>query len=411
VRLELAGGYLDRCFLLRFGDGSREKVRLLGTKVTVGALGGCPEDVQPSYVENSICIQGESEPSGWFLACRSKEDLLGLTDSLCFAGCIMRDLDHHCSVASAADSLQQTPSRRGRYTLIPARTKNPRRATEGDVAVLKVAIHDDTRRTALLNEVQFLLTLDHVGIPRAYGVYDMKLKGERVLAMLTDVPMTATALAAWVHCEGVPELALTDMMAQLCNVLVYLQSNFVVHRNIDPENVLCEAAEDGGLKVVLADFERARKIGGDAMELVKDCGSPGFMAPEMFKSDEVMDAQSSQLTVGAALNITKIDVFAFGLLISTMLTGRNPFQGDSRSATYFNNAMLKYDPGLHFGEVKIISEALRSLLIALCAPDPSKRYSAVEAASHPWFLTRRKRVTYDDLNRIHQSRASDSIGK
>merc|ERR1719487_1363678 len=122
----------------------------------------------------------------------------------------------------------------------------------------------------------------------------------------------------------------------------------------------------------------------------------------MFLSNEFFDGQPSQSTAGTALDITKIDVFSFGLLISTVLTGRNPFQGESLADTYRNNAMLKYDPGIHFGEVKIISEALRSLLISLCAPDPCKRYSASEASSHPWFFTRRKCVRFADLHRIRE---------
>ena len=39
--------------------------------------------------------------------------------------------------------------------------------------------HRKDKEAALLNEVQFLLTLQHIGIPRAYGIYDMKLKGRR----------------------------------------------------------------------------------------------------------------------------------------------------------------------------------------------------------------------------------------
>jgi serine/threonine protein kinase len=133
----------------------------------------------------------------------------------------------------------------------------------------------------------------------------------------------------------------------------------------------------------------ATKVGG-ALKLVKECGSPGFIAPEMFMSTKFTDAQSSDLTADGALNMTKIDVFSFGLLICTVLTGRNPFQGESLAATYRNNAELIFDPEIHFGEMRGISEALRSLLTSLCAPDPSRRYSALEASSHPWFFTRQE---------------------
>ena len=50
-------------------------------------------------------------------------------------------------------------------------------------------------------------------------------------------------------------------------------------------------------------------------------GQAGFIAPEMFLSKEFFDAQSSQLTAGAALNITKVDMYSFGLLMSMACFG------------------------------------------------------------------------------------------
>jgi serine/threonine protein kinase len=401
TRFEITGDYRNRCLLLRFEDGSNETVRLIGTRVNFGELTGTSEDVQPSFVENSICIRSSDATSGWFLACRTRALLLCLTDRLCLAGCIMADLALHCSIArDAANQLKQALSDGSGYALIPARPKTSRTASPADVVVLKVAIHEK-ESAALLNEVHFLMTLSHVGIPRAYGIYDMNLKGNRVLAMITDV-VKGTPLSALVPAQGFPELVMTDLMAQLCDVLVYLHGLFLVHRNIKPEHVLCEGAEDGGVRVVLADFDAAKQI-CDTLTTTESLrgGTPGYMAPELFRDSPY--TWPSQLTPESSINITKIDVFSFGLVISTMLTGANPFHGDTYAATYRNNAELKYDPGLHFGEVNIISAALRSLLCSLCERDPCKRYSAAEAASHPWFGRERIRVKFADLHKLRGS--------
>jgi serine/threonine protein kinase len=217
--------------------------------------------------------------------------------------------------------------------------------------------------------------------------------------------MAGTPLSAVVSAEGLPELVLIDLMAQLCDVLVYLEGLQLVHRNLKPENVLCELAEDGGVRVLLSDFGVAataavRPAVSDPTAPAR-CGSPGYIAPELFQ--EPLGASQS------ALNCTKIDVFSFGLLISTMLTGKNPFHGKTLTETYRNNAELKYDPGIYFGEWNLVSAAIRSLLCSVCAPDPSKRYSASEAASHPWFFGQRTRVTHADLLRMGMSASSSSI--
>jgi serine/threonine protein kinase len=196
-------------------------------------------------------------------------------------------------------------------------------------------------------------------------------------------------------------------MAQLADVLVYLQGMSVVHRNIKPENVLCELADGGSVRVVLGDFGEAVKI-GKAMTLSSRCGSPGFIAPELFR--EHVELADLEMTAEGALTITKIDVFSFGMLISTVLTGRNPFRGETHADTYRNNAELSYDPGLHFRAVNTISDQLRSLLTGVCAPDPRMRYSASEASAHPWFSSTRNRVTHADLHQIQLSRASRASG-
>jgi serine/threonine protein kinase len=403
AHFQLAGSYLNRCFVLHFEDGSSERVRLFGSRVNFGDLTGTPDDVQPSFVEHSICIQDQDATSGWFLACRTRQDLEGLADSLCAAGCIMRDLANHCTVARDP-GLRSTYTDANGYKLIPARPTSSRTpGTRADVLALKVEILDDNKRALLLNEVQFLLELNHDGIPRAFGLYDMNLKGNRVLAMLTDVPnlpMGGAPLSAWVNVGGLPELVLKDLMAQLCDILVYLHSMLVVHGNVKPQNVICETAADGGVRVVLADFGMAAKA-GHAPSTLLHAGSPGYLAPELFQSP--IDAPREPLTPGREVNTSKIDVFSFGLTITTMLTGKNPFEGETAAATYRNNAELKYDPTAYLRERKAVSQALVSLLASACAPDPRARCSAAEAASHAWFFGGRSRVTHAYLRDLEQT--------
>ena len=196
----------------------------------------------------------------------------------------------------------------------------------------------------------------------------------------------------------IPQVALKDLMAQLCDVLVYLEGMLVVHRDVQPETVLCERAEDGAVRAVLADFGHAARIGDAAWPSFRAAGTPGFIAPEVFRDD--FSAEQSDSTAEGAANFSKIDVFSFGLLMATVLTGRNPFQGETAEETIKKNAELEYSPRVHFREVNIITESLRVLLSAICARDPRQRPSATEAAAHPWFSVGRTRTTPNILHAL-----------
>merc|ERR1719440_1351620 len=100
-------------------------------------------------------------------------------------------------------------------------------------------------------------------------------------------------------------------MVQVCDAMVYLHGILVVHRDIKPSNVLCEPAEDGTVKVVLADFGLAAYV-MDTKTISQRCGTGGFIAPEIFQADWATKLSKSTVT-----NITKIDVFSFGMLMYT----------------------------------------------------------------------------------------------
>jgi tetratricopeptide (TPR) repeat protein len=107
---------------------------------------------------------------------------------------------------------------------------------------------------------------------------------------------------------------------QMAAALEEAHANGIVHRDLKPANVMLVPTEEGE-RVVVTDFGLARAaaesgqtvtVAGSAM------GSPAYMAPE----------QVQGVDVGPAA-----DLYAFGVVLYEMATGRVPFKGDTPIAT------------------------------------------------------------------------------
>lgn len=115
--------------------------------------------------------------------------------------------------------------------------------------------------------------------------------------------------------------ALTPRLAcryalELLEGLAFVHQHGLVHRDIKPGNVFLERAEPGVERVKLLDFGLARLVlpSKDAAvsRFGEMLGTPAYMAPEQITSESV-DARS--------------DVYAVGLLLFEMISGRRAFMG------------------------------------------------------------------------------------
>jgi serine/threonine protein kinase len=95
-------------------------------------------------------------------------------------------------------------------------------------------------------------------------------------------------------------------VTQLCEALHFAHERNIIHRDIKPSNIMVTAS---GL-VKLMDFGLAKSIQGrEKASMI--AGTPGYMPPEQIMGDEI-DART--------------DVFAIGVSLYEMLTGKMPFK-------------------------------------------------------------------------------------
>jgi serine/threonine protein kinase len=223
------------------------------------------------------------------------------------------------------------------------------------------------------------MNLHHDGIVNAYGIYTVKSRGAAALGMILDYKQGGD-FSCWIPTGGLPEWIARGIMIQLCDALVYLHGIPVVHKDIKPSNLLCERAGDGTVKVVLADFGFAAYV-EDKKRVSEKCGTPGYIAPEMFCRDW-SEQFMNEIDIS---EIIKIDVYSFGMILYASTMGENPFfsaYDTSGTQTFRRNARSLVPLAKMAGR----SDELRSLLSGLCAKTPRRRLSISEARAHPWFF-------------------------
>lgn len=94
------------------------------------------------------------------------------------------------------------------------------------------------------------------------------------------------------------------IIKSLCNALDILHSNNIVHRDIKPENIIIS---DSG-RVVLVDFNISRKTSSNKTDTVI-MGTVGYASPEQ---------------LGLTATDSRTDIYALGVLLNVMLTGKHP---------------------------------------------------------------------------------------
>ena len=147
-----------------------------------------------------------------------------------------------------------------------------------------------------------------------------------------------------------------DIVAQLCDGLAFAHEQGVVHRDIKPGNV--RVLEDGTVK--LLDFGIAKVPKADASSGMVG-GSAGYVSPEQL-SMEPVDARS--------------DLFSVGVLAYELLTGRQPFTGDSAAAVAYQ--VLHEEPPPARSLAPQLPEALEAVLARALQKKPDKRWSSAQ---------------------------------
>jgi serine/threonine-protein kinase len=150
-----------------------------------------------------------------------------------------------------------------------------------------------------------------------------------------------------------PRLVL-ELAAQTADALHYAHAQNVVHRDIKPANIMYDSVS-GTLKIT--DFGIARLIDVSRTRTGIVLGTPSFMAPEQLEGGNVNG---------------NTDLFALGVSVYQLLTGRLPFRGASMTKLMF---VIANEPHQPITKVRQdLPEQADALIDTALAKDPAKRF-------------------------------------
>ncbi|KAJ8082271.1 Calcium/calmodulin-dependent protein kinase type I [Marasmius tenuissimus] len=159
-----------------------------------------------------------------------------------------------------------------------------------------------------------------------------------------------------------------DLVRTILKAVKYIHAAGIVHRDLKPENLLFRTpAEDAD--IMIADFGLSRLMDEDKLNMLTEiCGTPGYMAPEIFKKTG---------------HGKPVDVWAMGVITYFLLAGYTPFDRDSQQAEM--EAIIagdyKFEPHEYWANV---TDTAREFIRECLTIDPASRPTAEEALKHKW---------------------------
>lgn len=258
-----------------------------------------------------------------------------------------QELDHFRIDAPVAESgmasiFKATDLRDGKQVAL----KVPHFAMEADPALF-----DRFQREEAIG-----IALDHPNVMRIYPVEDRS----RVYMAMEWVDGKLLRQVMYEVGKMPTERAIKITLGIL-TALEYIHKNGVVHRDLKPENIMLDPQD--GIKLI--DFGIASQAGAKRLTYAgfsQALGSPDYISPEQVKGKRG-DARS--------------DLYAVGVMLYEMLSGKTPFSGPSPLAV-MNDRLINHPLPPREAEPSI-SPQLQEILYRALEREPKNRYPSAHS--------------------------------
>ncbi len=202
------------------------------------------------------------------------------------------------------------------------------------------------------DEAKIIAGLSH---PHIVKVYDFEER-HRTLFIIMEYLRGDSLKQMIAHLRAIAPYPAARYLYQLCDALAYAHERGIIHRDINPANILVQPND----QVKVLDFGLACAAG------TEDFSNPGtahYVSPEQIRGDPV-DARA--------------DIYALGVTAYEMLSGRRPFEAkEARTLIDLHLRRDVADPGLVKADIPPL---LRAFVQRCGRRDPAQRYQTMHQA-------------------------------
>jgi serine/threonine protein kinase len=207
-------------------------------------------------------------------------------------------------------------------------------------------------------EAKVVAGLRHPGIIQ---LYDFDIEDNAFYMVMEFVPGESLAQRLdllQIQGQQLPLSETLRLFQLITEAVAYAHNRGVIHCDLKPSNVLLTAEE----QPVLVDFGISKVISSERLTATNDIlGTPHYMAPEQGFGREI-DAQA--------------DVYALGVMLYELTTGKLPFNGDSPMSIVFKHINEQAKPPRSLNPY--LPEAVERIIQKAMAKDPTKRYASAQ---------------------------------
>ena len=261
--------------------------------------------------------------------------------------------------------------------------EDPQSNTKYAVKIINKDAYDVREMQFIMREVKIMMNIHHPNIVDTYDIFDSKKQLHLVIEY-----MQGGELFDIIADQGhLSEQRASQIIRQIINGVDYLHDFGVVHCDIKPENILCKNHQ-WPLQVKLCDFGLANFYDKrNTSSMTAMIGTPGYVAPEVVKKEPYGPP---------------VDMWACGVVLYVMLSGRMPFYGKDDIQCLRRTAAGEYQfPDREWTNV---SEDAKSLVRSLLQIRPELRLTPKAALQHRWLSNTEQLSTQplqNDLSAIH----------
>jgi len=234
--------------------------------------------------------------------------------------------------------------------------------------------HREDARQRFFAEAEILAGLDHPGTTAVFEAGRLP-DGDCFYAMKKVSGRTLGALLADRSADQIDDRAvrarLLEVFFRVCQTVASAHNQDVIHRDLKPENIMVDDlgvvyVMDWGLAKVLTEEAAGSQSDSGRTRAGAIMGTPAYMSPE-------------QASGHADTSDRQTDVFSLGVMLYEILTGVNPFRGET--AVESMKGVMYHDPEAPRERNRRVNRTLSAITMKAIDKDPFRRYrSAVELA-------------------------------